>query len=106
MNNERRQFLRTAGLAAGAAALGVAPASGAPQTAMNGGLEITPVSLRAGEDHTANLQRTIDQAAASRLPVSLPAGTYRAAGLELPPGVQIAGVPGATRIVANRGRPI
>jgi uncharacterized secreted repeat protein (TIGR03808 family) len=106
MNNERRQFLRKAGFAAGAAALGAGPALGAPQTAMNGGLEITPVSLRSGEDHTATLQRTIDQAAASRLPVSLPAGTYRAAGLELPPGVQIAGVAGATRIVANRGRPI
>ena len=107
MNNERRQFLRIAGLGAGAAALGASPALAAPQAFMNGGIEATPVSLRpSNEDQTATLQRAIDQAAAARTPLTLSPGTYRAAGLELPPGTQIAGVAGATRIVANRARPI
>ncbi len=108
MDNERRHFLRMAGLGAGAAALGATPVFAAPQTFVNAGLEATQVSLRPGstEDQTAALQRAIDQAASARQPLTLSPGTYRAAGLELPPGAHISGVPGATRIIANRARPI
>src|SRR5207248_1386030 len=33
-------------------------------------------------------------------------GTYRVSGLTLPPGTQIVGMAGATRLVANRAKPI
>lgn len=107
MDNERRKFLMVAGLGAGAAALAATAAGAAPQYAANIGNETTG-ALRAGsnDDQTATLQRAIDQAASSRQPLNLRAGTYRASGLELPPGTQILGTAGATRIVANRPGPI
>ena len=108
MDTKRRNFLRMAGIGAGAAALGVTPGLAAPQPFMNAGLEASHAGLRPGsnEDQTGALQRAIDQAASTRQPLTLSPGTYRAAGLELPPGSNISGVPGATRIVANRARPI
>jgi uncharacterized secreted repeat protein (TIGR03808 family) len=107
MDNQRRKFLTIAGLGAGAAALSAAAASAAPQYAANFSNDAES-ALRAGssDDQTASLQRAIDRAASARTPLTLAAGTYRASGLELPPGAQINGVPGATRIVANRARPI
>ena len=107
MNNQRRQFLRYAGLAAGAASIAASPALAAPRALVGGEVEATPISLKANsDDHTAALQRAIEQAAATRTPLNLQPGTYRAAGLELPPGTQIVGVAGATRIIANRPRAI
>jgi uncharacterized secreted repeat protein (TIGR03808 family) len=107
MDRQRREFLRIAGLGAGATALATTAAKAAPQYAANIGNETTG-ALRAGtnEDNTPALQRAIDQAASSRQPLNLRAGTYRASGLELPPGTQILGTAGATRIVANRPGPI
>jgi uncharacterized secreted repeat protein (TIGR03808 family) len=109
MNNQRRYFLRLASLGAGAAALGTAsgtrPALAAPQPVVTAGLDAAP-HVGSLEDQTEYLQRAINQAASTRTPVALRPTTYRASGLELPPGVEINGITGATRIVANRARPI
>jgi uncharacterized secreted repeat protein (TIGR03808 family) len=104
MTLNRRYFL-----AASAAVAAVVPASAvSAATAADAGLDGRQLGLRSSEteDQTTALQRAIDQAASARLPLLLPPGTLRAAGLTLPAGVQISGVPGATRLVANRARPI
>ncbi len=104
MTMNRRHFL-----AASAATAAVVPASAAyAAPAADAGLEGRQLGLRSSEteDQTTALQRAIDHAASARLPLLLPPGTLRAAGLTLPAGVQINGVPGATRLVANRPKPI
>jgi uncharacterized secreted repeat protein (TIGR03808 family) len=60
-----------------------------------------PAGLRPGssEDQTSAIQRAIDQAAETRTPVSLPAGTFFTKSLHLRSGVQLSGVKGATRLV-------
>ncbi len=101
-----RRHLLTASAATVAAAASASVAFAAP--AADAGLDGRQLGLRSSEtdDQTAALQRAIDQAASARLPLLLPPGTLRAAGLILPAGVQISGVPGATRLVANRPKPI
>jgi uncharacterized secreted repeat protein (TIGR03808 family) len=106
MNQNRRRFLA---FSASAAALTAATTAQAAAPAMVGlDRHADTPKPRAGtdDDQTEALQRAIDRAASARQPLSLPAGTYRAAGITLPAGAQIAGVPGATRFVANRGKPI
>jgi uncharacterized secreted repeat protein (TIGR03808 family) len=106
MNQNRRRFLA---FSASAAALTAATAARAAAPAMVGlDRHADAPKPRAGadEDQTEALQRAIHRAASARQPLSLPAGTYRVAGITLPAGAQIAGVPGATRLVANRAKPI
>jgi uncharacterized secreted repeat protein (TIGR03808 family) len=99
---DRRAFLSLAAATAASPALAAAPGLA------DAALDAAQLGVRPGasEDQTTLLQRAIDQAAATRMPLMLAPGNYRAAGLTLPAGVQIAGVAGATRIVANRGKPI
>ncbi len=61
--------------------------------------------LRAGspDDQSRALQAAIDRAAATRVPLALGPGVYRAGDLNLPAGAQIVGVRGATRLVLSRG---
>jgi uncharacterized secreted repeat protein (TIGR03808 family) len=49
------------------------------------------------------LQRAIDQAARTRVPLMLAPGVYRAGGLMLPAGASLAGVRGATRLILTHG---
>jgi uncharacterized secreted repeat protein (TIGR03808 family) len=76
-----------------------------PATATNTGIEATALGLHpnAAEDQSKAFQSAIDRAAASRTPLLLPAGFYRAGGLKLPPYAKIIGVRGASRIVMSGG---
>jgi uncharacterized secreted repeat protein (TIGR03808 family) len=60
----------------------------------------------APDDQTAKLQRAIDEAARNRVPLMLAPGTYRAGGLRLKAGAQIAGVRGATRLALTQAEPL
>lgn len=105
MDSTRRHFLTAFGGAAAATA--ALPAQAAQQPLSAVGIDVAQLGVRPGtEDQTGPLQRAIDQAASQRAPLALGPGTYRASGLNVPSGVQIIGMPGATRLVANRARPI
>jgi uncharacterized secreted repeat protein (TIGR03808 family) len=99
MDLHRRALLL--GTATTAAAFGI-PALAAPLG--NYGLDATLLGVRPGTDEqTTHLQRAIDQAARSRVPLLLSPGLYRAGDLKLPAGAQILGVRGATRLALTRG---
>src|ERR1039458_4174368 len=100
MNLNRRHLLTAA--AAGAAAF-AAPAVAAPLSAF--GLDAAHFGVRPGAagDQSGALQRAIDQAAHGRVPLILAPGVYRAGGLTLPAGANLAGVRGATRLMLTRG---
>jgi uncharacterized secreted repeat protein (TIGR03808 family) len=97
MSLNRRQLL------AGAAIAGAG--FSATQSASAAGLDAAQLGVRANsnEDQSRALQRAIDQAAASRTPLALPPGVYRAAELNLPSGTAIFGVRGATKLILARG---
>jgi uncharacterized secreted repeat protein (TIGR03808 family) len=57
----------------------------------------------ASDDQTKRLQRAIDRAARTRMPLWLAPGVYRTGELKLPAGSQLAGVRGATRISLTHG---
>ena len=80
-----------------------APARGAPLSSF--GLDATHLGVRPGatSDQSRALQRAIEQAARARVPLMLPPGVYRAGGLSLPAGSQLAGVRGATRLIFTHG---
>jgi uncharacterized secreted repeat protein (TIGR03808 family) len=63
------------------------------------------MGVRAGsaEEQTGALQRAIERAAAARVPLALPPGTYRTGALKLPAGTALVGIPGATRLVHTGG---
>jgi uncharacterized secreted repeat protein (TIGR03808 family) len=69
------------------------------------GLDAAQFGVRPGPtiDQSRALQRAIDQAAATRAPLVLAPGTYRAGDLRLTAGTQILGVRGATRITWSGG---
>jgi uncharacterized secreted repeat protein (TIGR03808 family) len=98
MSLDRRTLL----LSSLAAAL-AAPAKAAPLA--NFGLDAAHFGVRAGvaSDQSAALQRAIDQAAQARAPLLLAPGVYRAGGLSLPAGAQLAGIRGATRLIFTQG---
>ena len=80
-----------------------APAKAAPLSTF--GLDAAHIGVRPGApgDQSAALQRAIDQAAHARVPLMLAPGVYRAGGLTLPAGAQLAGVRGATRLMFTHG---
>ena len=102
---DRRKFLKAIGLFAGATA--AIPAAAATDTSV-AGLDAAHLGVRPGrpDDQTLLLQRAIDQATSTRRALTLAAGVYRVSGVSLPAGAQLIGVPGATRLVATRGKPI
>jgi uncharacterized secreted repeat protein (TIGR03808 family) len=95
MDLNRRRLLTAA--ATGAAAFA------APLSAF--GLDATQFGVRPGVagDQSVALQRAIDQAARTRVPLMLAPGVYRAGGLTLPAGASLAGVRGATRLILTHG---
>jgi uncharacterized secreted repeat protein (TIGR03808 family) len=95
MDLNRRHLLTAA--AAGTAALA------APLSAF--GLDAAHFGVHPGapDDQSHALQRAIDQAARTRVPLMLAPGVYRAGGLTLPAGAQLAGIRGATRLILTHG---
>jgi uncharacterized secreted repeat protein (TIGR03808 family) len=95
MNLNRRHLLTAA--ATGAAAFA------APLSAF--GLDAAHFGMRPGapDDQSGALQRAIDQATHTRVPLMLAPGVYRAGALTLPAGASLAGVRGATRLILTHG---
>ncbi len=92
------------GAGALAATGGTAAAAAAPLLGIDAGdLGLKP---NAPQDQTQALQRAIERAAQARLPLLLPPGSYRAAGLRLPSHGRIAGIRGATRLSLAHARPM
>ncbi len=86
----------------GAAAFAI-PANAGPLS--HYGTDASQFGLHPGapDDQSQRLQRAIDEAARTRVPLALAPGVYRAGGLNLPTGAQIVGVRGATHIAFSRG---
>jgi uncharacterized secreted repeat protein (TIGR03808 family) len=95
MPTDRRQLLL--GTVTGTATLAV------PLSAY--GLDAAQFGVRPGvlDDQSLALQRVIDQAARTRVPLMLAPGVYRAGDLKLPAGAQLFGVRGATLLTMTRG---
>ena len=110
MDMDRRHLLTLTSAAAGAGMastmLSPAPAAATPISALGVDASHFGVSPGRPDDQTKALQRAIDQAASSRLPLALMPGLYLASDLTMPAGTQIVGVRGATRLVSSRGRPL
>ena len=107
MDMDRRNLLKWSG-ATGAVAAGLsqAEAAPAPRTPISAlGLDATQFGVRPGspDDQSTALQRAIDRATSTRVPLALMPGVYRAGDLKLPDGAQIVGVRGATRLVMAGG---
>jgi uncharacterized secreted repeat protein (TIGR03808 family) len=106
---DRRKLLQWSGAASALGAATALPecaaAAPAPATSSAFGLDAAQMGVRPGspDDQSAVLQRAIDRAAAARVPLVLPPGTYRAGGLKLPAGAQLTGFRGATRLVHGGG---
>src|ERR1051325_4584325 len=69
------------------------------------GVDAAQFGLRPGgpDDQSRALQRALDETARNRSPLAIAPGTYRAGNLKLPPGAQLVGVRGATRLVLTEG---
>jgi putative cofactor-binding repeat protein len=95
MRLDRRAFLT----GTGAAALAATPTLAGPLS--NFGLDAASFGVHPGSsaDQSRVLQRAVNQAASTRVPLLLAPGVYRAGGLELRPGSSIVGVRGATRLL-------
>ncbi|PZU91774.1 MAG: TIGR03808 family TAT-translocated repetitive protein [Chelatococcus sp.] len=72
------------------------------------GLDAAQFGLVPGatEDQSRRLRNALAEAARRRSPLLLAPGRYRVAGVELPDGVHLTGVPGSTRLVSANGRAI
>lgn len=99
MDLNRRHLI----IAATGAAAFAAPVKAAPLPTF--GLDAAHFGVRPGaaDDQSRALQRAIDQAARTRAPLLLAPGVYRAGGLSLPAGANLAGVRGATRLIFTHG---
>lgn len=100
MSLSRRSFI-----AASTTGAAVLPAQAAPAGAALG-IDASTLGLRPNspQDQTQALQRAIDRAAQTRLPLMLAPGTYRVAELRLPSHAKIAGTRGATRLSLAHAR--
>ena len=100
---DRRRLLL--GSLTGAAALVTPAAAEAAAQVAAFGVDAARYGVRPGaaDDQSAKLQRAIDQAARSHMPLWLAPGRYRVGGLTLRPGSQIVGVRGATHLVFTHG---
>jgi uncharacterized secreted repeat protein (TIGR03808 family) len=107
MDVNRRNLLgASAAGAAGALALPIEPARAAPLISTLG-RDATQYGVKPNspDDQTRALQRAIDEAARSQMPLALPPGVYRTSMLHLAEGSQLVGVRGATKLVFSGGGP-
>ena len=102
--NRRHLIGASAAGVAGALAMPPDAARAAPLTSTLG-RDITQYGVHPGspDDQTKALQRAIDDAARTRIPLALPPGVYRTGMLRLQSGTQLIGVRGATRLVFDGG---
>ncbi|MFT4277795.1 MAG: TIGR03808 family TAT-translocated repetitive protein [Rhodopseudomonas sp.] len=98
----RRDFLGTLA-STGALALAASPLAAAPASRRGREATLSGVRPDSSDDQTTALQRAIDDAAARRVPLALPPGTYRTGTLRLPSGAQLSGVRGATTLLFTGG---
>jgi uncharacterized secreted repeat protein (TIGR03808 family) len=107
MNFDRRRlFAAVAGAATAAApATAIAASRTSPDAARRPRLAADSLGLRPNieDDQSEALRRAIARTAEAREVLHLPAGFYRAGGLQLPPYAAIEGVPGATRLIMTSG---
>ncbi|MGL4729415.1 MAG: TIGR03808 family TAT-translocated repetitive protein [Bosea sp. (in: a-proteobacteria)] len=85
------------------------PQARARTSALGGyGLDATTLGLRPGaiDDQTRMLAAALNEAAKRQMPLILPPGRYAIAGLSLPDGARLIGVPGATQLVAAQAGPM
>jgi uncharacterized secreted repeat protein (TIGR03808 family) len=105
MDVNRRHLIgaSSAGVA-GALAMPTAAARAVPLTSTLG-RDVTQYGVHPGspDDQTKALQRAIDDAARTQVPLALPPGVYRTGMLRLQSGTQLIGVRGASRFVFNGG---
>jgi len=106
MDIDRRRLVTVAALS-GTVPIGLmaAPAAAEPRGRPVFGIDATQFNVRAGggAEQTRMLQDAIDRTAGARVPLVLGPGEYRTGELRLPPGAQIFGVRGATRLIFTRG---
>ena len=102
MGLDRRRLMAAL---AGTAVAGAAAPAHARDATPSSAIDATALGLRpnAADDQSQILQRAIDRAAASGAVLHLPAGFYRAGGLQLPAHAAIAGIAGATRLIMAGG---
>lgn len=100
---DRRTLL--AGITATGSVAPFSAAKAAPQTLGGFGLDVTRFGVRRDntDDQSAAIQRAIDAAAGTRVPLMFPPGIYRAADLILPTGAHLVGVSGASKFVLGYG---
>lgn len=99
--DRRRLIAAVAGVATASAAMPARAREATPSST----IDAAALGLRpnAPDDQSQIMQRAIDRAAAAGAVLHLPAGFYRAGGLQLPPHAAIAGIAGLTRIVMAGG---
>lgn len=102
--NRRHLIGVSAAGVAGALAMSPDAARAAPPTSALG-RDATQYGVRPGspDDQTRSLQRAIDEAARTQVPLALPPGVYRTGMLRLQNGTQLVGVRGATKLVFTGG---
>jgi uncharacterized secreted repeat protein (TIGR03808 family) len=103
--NRRHLIGASAAGVAGALAMSADAARAAPLTSSLG-RDATQYGVRpdSPEDQTRALQRAIDDAARTQVPLALPPGIYRSGALKLTSGTQLVGVRGATKFLFTGGR--
>jgi uncharacterized secreted repeat protein (TIGR03808 family) len=99
----RRHCLAIGAVSAFSGALTPARAAPLPVSAL--GLDAAQFGLRAGspDDQSRTLQRAIDEAARSQVPLVIAPGTYRVGALKLPAGTHLTGARGATKLAFTDG---
>jgi twin-arg-translocated uncharacterized repeat protein len=101
----RRRLLIVAGAAGMSALAKVRIASAQPARLMEvdlrGSIDAAAAGIvpNAADSQSRRLQRLINEASASGVPVFLPPGTYNVSNIDLPNGARLTGVPGASRLV-------
>jgi hypothetical protein len=102
---DRRHFVGLGGMAA---LLGVNSAEAATPAAAIAGRTVLDFGVAPGSpaDQSDAMQKAIDELAASREPVVIPAGNYRVHKLVLPSNATVLGVPGLSVLTAPGKAPI
>jgi uncharacterized secreted repeat protein (TIGR03808 family) len=105
MTFDHRHLLALTAMTASAAAASSARAAPATAPISAFGLDATQFGMRPGspDDQSRTLQRAVDETARTRTPLAIPPGSYRVGGLKLPPGAQLVGARGATKLVLAEG---